>query len=251
MQLDYTKGSCKQLEEISCGYSNVRFAGHRFEGLEAGQQLFFRIANNIGESESLEIYVDSPIDAIDPEHCADLFVLATKDTTIEIGRSVILFAENFTDLAPISYRWFIEDSLLCDCPTIEVSPTSKTRYSLLVTGPDMCTDKRSVTISTRLSPEDLQVFITNAFSPNGDGVNDRFKIFGGPALRLIQELDIYDRWGNLLIQDKNLDPNLATSGWDGSVDGEDLNSDTFMYFIRAQFVDGSVVEYAGSVHLLR
>jgi gliding motility-associated-like protein len=64
--------------------------------------------------------------------------------------------------------------------------------------------------------------VPNAFSPNGDGVNDAFRVFGEDILSL--DLRIYDRWGTLLFQ-----TNDPSQGWDGRYKGEALNSGVFLW----------------------
>lgn len=60
------------------------------------------------------------------------------------------------------------------------------------------------------------VFIPNVFTPNGDGVNDRFTVFSTPEIKEIQRLRLYDRWGQLLYELKNFPPNDVSYGWDGN-----------------------------------
>jgi len=55
----------------------------------------------------------------------------------------------------------------------------------------------------------LALAIPNAFTPNGDGKNDHFRIPPGVALTL-QEFSVYDRWGNKIFTTKNI-----SEGWDG------------------------------------
>jgi len=81
------------------------------------------------------------------------------------------------------------------------------------------------------------------FSPNGDGINDRWKILGvnenfQPKTRVY----IYDRWGRLLV---DLDP--LDYGWDGTFNGAKLPQDD--YWFRVFFENGK--EYKGHFSLLR
>ena len=62
--------------------------------------------------------------------------------------------------------------------------------------------------------EHYKIFIPNAFSPNGDGVNDIFSIYGNIDLKEIVSLDIFNRWGELIFQGANLN---AGEGWDGMI----------------------------------
>ncbi len=72
--------------------------------------------------------------------------------------------------------------------------------------------------------DSLRIYIPNAFSPNGDGVNDRWHIFVQAPTKKLQ-VSIYDRWGSMVFQSN--DPNLS---WDGTAAGHPL-SGTFVYIV--------------------
>jgi len=84
------------------------------------------------------------------------------------------------------------------------------------------------------------LFIPNVFTPNGDGVNDVFRVVGSEAC--VQELAIYDRWGRELYVTRT-----APFVWDGRVKGgEPAAEGAYVYVIRfAGFVR------AGTVTLVR
>jgi gliding motility-associated-like protein len=63
------------------------------------------------------------------------------------------------------------------------------------------------------------------------------------------ELDIFNRWGELLHSQRNLEP--MKKGWDGTKDGELLKKDTYTYRVRARDIFGEWYEYHGRLHLIR
>lgn len=85
-----------------------------------------------------------------------------------------------------------------------------------------------------------EIFVPNVFSPNDDGFNDIFKPLGTEPYEY--ELRIYDRWGNLVFESKELD-----KGWDGTHKGKLMNSGVFVYYILGA---GEVI-HKGNVTLLR
>jgi gliding motility-associated-like protein len=101
---------------------------------------------------------------------------------------------------------------------------------------------------------DPEVYIPNAFSPNGDGLNDEFK----PYLRFVQliqdnsyrtyEMSIYSRWGEKVFTTSNVD-----EGWDGtsSTSDQETHTETFMYVIRVTGINGDIFDLSGSIHILR
>ena len=93
------------------------------------------------------------------------------------------------------------------------------------------------------------VYIPNSFTPNGDGVNDIFKVYSGEIDLKDFRLSIKDRWGHELFYTE--DP---AKGWNGTgMDSEYLMPPgTYAYFIRyVNLVDGNITEKAGSLVLIR
>ena len=91
-------------------------------------------------------------------------------------------------------------------------------------------------------------YVPNAFSPDGDGVNETF----GPKGERISAdgflFMIFDRWGDILYQTNN-----KSDQWDGTVNGGDpAKSDVYVWKIEAiNEVDGSYIERTGHVTLIR
>ncbi|MEO1624475.1 MAG: gliding motility-associated C-terminal domain-containing protein, partial [Bacteroidota bacterium] len=134
-----------------------------------------------------------------------------------------------TNLAPAeidTFYWEAANGLDCvGCWSPLVRPTATTTYTLFVRDIRGCLIQSSTTITV----EKLQrVFIPNAFSPNGDGVNERFIVFGGPEVDHIRRLQIFDRWGTLVFEQQDLTPNDLSQGWDGRFKGELMNSGVYV-----------------------
>ncbi len=99
--------------------------------------------------------------------------------------------------------------------------------------------------------KDRLVYIPNVFSPNEDGQNDIFYIFGGDGVERIDLFRIYDRWGEVVFSATNFDPNDEDFGWDGKLRGEPMNPAVFVYHATVTFIDGFVIEYTGDITLVR
>jgi gliding motility-associated-like protein len=93
------------------------------------------------------------------------------------------------------------------------------------------------------------VFIPNIFSPNGDFVNDKFRI-DGKMLKHIEYLKIYDRWGDLVYLVTNTAPD-GYEGWDGTLKGRPLQPAVFVYSTMVEHTDGTRELITGTVTLLR
>jgi len=93
---------------------------------------------------------------------------------------------------------------------------------------------------------DQEVYVPNAFTPNGDTFNDLFEVFpsnGGQVTRL----RVYDRWGSLVFDNGGNPQNL----WDGSFSGQELPEGVYVYQLEVVFPDRTRRELAGDISLIR
>jgi gliding motility-associated-like protein len=98
--------------------------------------------------------------------------------------------------------------------------------------------------------EDIKIFVPNAFSPNGDGLNDCFSV-GGTTGDLIDvfRVIIYNRWGKEILDAKIEDPDCV---WDGKdKDGNLVPGDTYVFRIFGQNIRGAKKVYEGMVMLVK
>ena len=98
-----------------------------------------------------------------------------------------------------------------------------------------------------------EVYAPNVFSPNRDGVNDTFILFGPqPVVQGIVQMNIYDRWGGLLYSEKDLLPGDMSRGWRGlGRDQQPASPDTYIYQAEVLFLDGTIRSLSGDILLLR
>ncbi len=170
------------------------------------------------------------------------------DTQIFLGFDTLLRA--VSNYSPVTYEWG-PDAFECvnpECSIIRAGPVTTTLYTVVGTNPAGCTD--TVSVELRVI-EDLPLYVPNAFSPNGDGANDGFTIFGGRAVQEIEYLRIFDRWGGLQFENTNFMANEPSLGWDGRVDGKPVNPAVFVWSASVRFINGTVQEYSGDVTVIR
>lgn len=92
--------------------------------------------------------------------------------------------------------------------------------------------------------------IPDAFSPNNDGLNDHFTVFGDNIIQY--EILIYNRWGELVYASTDAgELNDLNRGWDGTHKGKLQNIGTFVYQIRATDIFGLTMETQGNLTLVR
>lgn len=129
---------------------------------------------------------------------------AGEPQTIELGTSTFLDAFVDMTIYDLDLAWSFSEFLDCEtCPFTEATPVFPTTFVLTATNEFGCIEDDDVTINVEVDYEG-QVYRPDIFTPNGDGNNDFFKLYGGQAVDLINELKIYNRWGDLVYLGENL-----------------------------------------------
>jgi gliding motility-associated-like protein len=95
------------------------------------------------------------------------------------------------------------------------------------------------------------VRIPNVFTPNGDGLNDSFTAYNVKAGVGIDQLKIFDRWGEMIYLAKNIPLGDISKGWDGTFKGQKVNPGVYVYLILVKFLDGEVLPFSGDITVLR
>ncbi len=163
----------------------------------------------------------------------------TKEVTLTYGQSVHLNADGayyFTWL-PTSY---LDNPNIKDPISTPSEPLTYTVVAMNQYG--SCRDTAYVKINLIHDDE----FVPTAFTPNGDGKNDVFKVVNMRAGQKLLEFRVYDRWGQKVFETN--DPN---KGWDGTFNGQALDAGVFQYIIRIAIPDGTQTVHKGDVTLLR
>jgi gliding motility-associated-like protein len=166
-----------------------------------------------------------------------------ESAVIDAGESVQLNTLISPDNALVTYTWTPVNGLSCtDCPDPVASPTQTTTYIVIASTSDGCTASDTITIF--VNPTCGEHFIPTIFSPNGDGHNDEFKVFGNCIATL--SLQVYDRWGELVFETDS-----QNIGWDGTFRGKMMNSAVYVYKAEIIFSDGTTIAETGNLNLVR
>jgi len=123
-----------------------------------------------------------------------------------------------------------------------------TKYSVTAIDQNGCETSDEKTV---LVEKERLIFIPNAFSPNDDGINDIFMIYGGKGVQQVKSLRVFDRWGATLLEKNDFQPEETAFGWDGRLKGKALDNGMYIYVAEVEFIDGWVELYKGSVALIR
>jgi gliding motility-associated-like protein len=176
-----------------------------------------------------------------PKPVANFTAVQTETRGIETDHEL-----TFTGSGAALYSWFFHDGQTSSSPG-PVKVTFKEQglkpVKLVVLSADGCMD--SLTKTILLNPA-LQMWITNTFSPNDDGLNEQFgpsTTFGLTNYHML----IYDRWGAKMFESR--DPAVRWTGNDDK--GELAIEGVYAYSIVFRYVDGKLFVYRGTVTLLR
>ncbi len=180
---------------------------------------------------------------------APIPIISLHQTFTIIAGTEIQLNGHVANNVPVKYTWTPADYLTCsECPNPIATPTANTTYTVKVISTDGCVADTTLTIN--MYCDNSQVFIPNTFTPNGDGVNDQFYI-SGKGLSTIKQMRIYDRWGEVVFDRSNIQPNEPSMGWDGTFGSRELTADVFIYVVEAVCELGEVFQYKGSITLVR
>lgn len=208
-------------------------------GLEVGDYtLIVRDPN--GCTETMTASIDQP---------EELSVDAGADQTIDLGFSTEFQTVSTPFGRPVEYTWSSPDFLDCaDCPDPTAMPFVSMPFVVTITDATGCTSSDSIFVVVN---PNRPVFIPNAFSPNFDGTNDKFTIFGGPAAVQITELRVFDRWGNMVYNGTNLPVGDNRFGWDGLFDGRELQEGVYGFVAKVLFLDEVEETFGGDITLVK
>jgi len=125
------------------------------------------------------------------------------------------------------------------------SPTQNTVYTVVVTNANLCINQDSVSVKVLENECNIgNIFIPNAFTPNGDGKNDVFKV--NSTILKSMHLEVYDRWGN-----KVFESNSITDVWDGTYKNKPAPLEAYGYYFTGECFQGEKVTLKGNVTLLK
>ena len=195
------------------------------------------------QSTTYTVYLSNPAGCTDTQYVqVNVFpnpaIHVPEDTIIFIGESLYFYANG-----GIHYSWspgtYLSDSTVA---TPLCTPLQTTTYTVTITDANGCSFIRTFTVEVHSSAW-LQA--PNAFSPNGDGVNDYFNYFVRGIFQFHQ-FRVYNRWGQVIFETSN--PN---DFWDGTHNGVRCEMGTYVYVVEGNDAQGAPVNLKGDVTLVR
>ncbi|MFL5787469.1 MAG: gliding motility-associated C-terminal domain-containing protein [Flavisolibacter sp.] len=161
------------------------------------------------------------------------------DTTVSPGTVLQLKASASSPV--ISYAW-LPDSLFV--ASVGASVTTRPIINTSSYQVQATSDFGCVAMAEGIIKVMTKLYMPTAFTPNGDGKNDVFRIPQGVNIKLT-EFAVFDRWGNKLFSTKDI-----SVGWDGTLNGKTCDPGTYIYLVIGSSDKGKVME-KGTVVLIR
>ncbi len=106
-----------------------------------------------------------------------------------------------------------------------------------------CSDTAFYVIEAGCSKGDF--YMPNTFTPNGDGLNDAYKIMGGSCVTQFSG-SVFDRWGTEIFKWKNIQDN-----WDGTYRGQKVEEGVYNYLVSYTLYNGKVLSKTGHIAIIR
>lgn len=185
--------------------------------------------NNCSASASVNINVAIPVK---PDIGSDI--------SITEGESTLLSATNISG-ANGTYLWSPAQTLSCsNCNAPVATPATNTIYTLLYADANNCTVSDTILVS--VAPVG-NIFFPTAFSPNGDGNNDIYRVLGSSPKFF--RLKIFNRWGEQVFESNNIN-----DGWDGIYKGLPQPMAVYVYSCTVTLQNNQTRDYKGSITLL-
>jgi gliding motility-associated-like protein len=197
----------------------------------------------------------------------------SSDTLIQIGGypivkfpqdTLILPTGTRINLAPVitngaepgilpirSYTWTPSQELTCNDPACS-SPVATVKNNICynVTATNIYGCSGSDDICIKVFCQNSQVFIPNAFVPNGNVPENTKLIVRGTGIASVKSFRIFNRWGKMLFERSNFPANSADFGWDGRVNGKMADTGVYIYTVEVICENGTPYTFKGNVTLL-
>jgi gliding motility-associated-like protein len=164
--------------------------------------------------------------------------ITNNDMVLKYGKSAVLNVFGgtqyfWTPMAGISNPNHVS-------PTVQ--PMVTTTYHVVGVGMNGCRGEDSVKVTIDYKSA---MGVPSAFTPNGDGKNDKFRLIG-VTFQTLTEFRVFTRWGQEVFSTQDIN-----DGWDGTFKGKAMDMGSYQYLIRVAYPDGAAETFKGDVTLIR
>ncbi len=169
---------------------------------------------------------------------------------VEYGDTLHLNPEVQGGTPPYRYRWESADSAIwscVDCPLPAFPVMRGQGIGLKVLDAQGCSAEDYLQVRVRRK---TAIFVPTGFSPNGDGQNDELLVHGKAGIQVLH-FRLFNRWGQLVFENRNFPVNAAGQGWNGSSSSGPLPPDVYIWQAEVCLPDGRTQTDQGSTALIR
>ena len=217
-------------------------------GNDSGSNSATFASNALNNGDSIYCIMTSSVQSTIPVSSAAVYMIVNPLPMIAFIPDTVFITDNKgAQLTPsitgaiVQYQWAPAVGLnKTDIPGPLANPANNTIYQLTVTTDKGCKTSGRVAV---IFAQPLKM--PGAFTPNGDGHNDIFRIPPGAQISL-QEFEIFDRWGSRVFITQDI-----SQGWDGTCNGKAADGGAYIYVIRGKTLTGEPVLVKSTVVLIR
>jgi hypothetical protein len=177
----------------------------------------------------------------------ELWVYLGEDTEIIKGDEICI--EQQFGMNPVSFGWFptppCPDST---CLTQCIVPLESQSFTIIATDSTGCVLKDNIRVQVS---NKNRVYAPTVFNPDARFPNNRFFLGADDGVQLIRRFFIADRWGELLYDVKDIQPDYPDNGWDGTYRGQVMHPGAYIFWAEMERIDGTTFIESGSFSLVR
>jgi gliding motility-associated-like protein len=145
----------------------------------------------------------------------------------------------------VTYNWAPAFGLSCyDCPDPMFDGNYSQPYTVVATTADGCMGTSSLTVTV---VPNYDIFFPNAFTPNGDGTNDYWQMFGNMSAVKQIDVKVFNRIGEMVFEGRDID-----FKWDGTYKGAPVQNGVFVYVAKIVWINNeSDNGFKGTITVIR
>lgn len=247
-------GSIEITARNGTGYLNYDWNADTLDGLAAPEGLSIgSYLLTVTDENNCVAQTDS-ITLTQPEQLFVDLVVDADDNTIVYGDALLLKAvPSISDTAIAEVSW-LPQHILADTSAEAiteqyVAPLSETELVVIVEDTMGCfvSDTARVFVSTN-----FPFYVPNVFAPQSSNAeNAIFRPFVTDKVERVNSMRVFNRWGEMVYERRDLPTTDESVGWDGSFNGEPLGAGFYVYSLEMEFINGATEVYSGDVMLIR
>ncbi len=244
-----TDASCYRYSDgqilVTASGGNPGFSYALSNGVQNTTGLFSGLVANTYMVDITDSHNCTTIDSVKVNEPDSVQITVTPDPVeVKLGESLQLQTSN-NQQGTVTYNWQPSFGLSCyDCAAPVFSGNYSVKYTVSMSTGAGCTGTSTVDVSVLPL---YDVFIPNIFTPNGDGTNDEWKIFGNiPGIKQLN-VTVFNRWGEKVFESNDI--NFA---WNGIYKGEFAQPGVYSYVAKFVWLNNhSDNNYKGTLTLIR